>query len=108
MSVLFHSLLLSHDPDTCNLVFGVLATFSNSFRSSIIADLLTCIAEASPSEASKNIQVLSFLVNNFQSTLGSTIADFKALLDFVDILDSQIIYDFMCIAAKIASKMVIF
>lgn len=106
LSFLFLRLLLSHDQDTCNLVFGLLGKFSNSFRSSIISELLTCIAEATPSEANRNIRVLNFLVNNYPSTLGNTLADFKALLDFVDILDPQMVYDFMCVAVKIASKMV--
>jgi hypothetical protein len=107
LSFLFLRLLLCHDQDTCNVIFGLLGNFPNSFRSSIIGELLTCIAEATPSKASKNIQVLNFLVNIYPSTLGNTLTDFKALLDFVDILDHQMIYDFMCIAVKIASKMVI-
>lgn len=100
------SLLLQHEKDTCIMVFSILSKFPASFRSSIINELLTFIAEATPSDASKNILVLKYLVDHFPSTLGNSLADFKALLDFVDILDKQITFEFMCIAVKIASKLV--
>lgn len=53
------------------------------------------------------INHLNLLVDSHVSCLSSNLLEFKALLDYVDIVDSNIVLEYYKLLIKIASKVVL-